>query len=250
MPLHCLHLLQLLDVNVFAPLKRTLSKKTNTLNQYNSNCISRIFWVEMYIRVWIKVLSSENLKAGWKKTGLIPLNPDKIFNKLLKRTNLILNWPETLPNEVDLDFSLFNSFPPNGIQLCEANKLLVFALNEIAGLFDSVRQYTAWLAMMAEFTYAELIIVRKELELAKKILSTWKKCTKGKRVALEGKFVFFMQEVLDIARVTEAETEAKKRRKRPRKRAINEILDEKEIEVVETESQLSDSDCIVVARRM
>ena len=86
--------------------------------------------------------------------------------------------------------------------------------------------------------------------MAKKILNTRKKCTKGKRVALEGKFVFSTQEVLDIARATEAETEVKKRRKRPRKRAINEILDEKEIKVVETESQSSDSDCIVVARRM
>ena len=59
-----------------------------------------------------------------------------------------------------------------------------------------------------------------------------------------------MQKVLDIAHATEAKTKAKKKHKWPRKCAINDILDEKEIKVIETESQLSDSDCIVVARRM
>ena len=48
---HCSHLFQLFDVNVFALLKCVLSKKTNILNQYDSNHISCIFWVEMYTRV-------------------------------------------------------------------------------------------------------------------------------------------------------------------------------------------------------
>ena len=43
MPPHCSHLLQPLDVNVFAPLKHTLNKETDAFNQYNSNHISRIF---------------------------------------------------------------------------------------------------------------------------------------------------------------------------------------------------------------
>ena len=91
MPPHCSHLLQLLDVGVFALLKRALSKETDILNQYDSSCISCIFWVEMYIRTRIKALSFENLKAGWKGIGLVPLDFDKIFNKLLKCTDLILN---------------------------------------------------------------------------------------------------------------------------------------------------------------
>ena len=63
MLLHCSHLFQLLDVSVFAPLKRALNKKTDAFNQYESSHISRIFWVEMYIRACAKALSSENLKA-------------------------------------------------------------------------------------------------------------------------------------------------------------------------------------------
>ena len=145
---------------------------------------------------------------------------------------------------------MFNNFLLNGIQLHKTNKLLVFALNEITNLFNSIQQYTMWLVMMIEFIHIELIIVQKKFKSTKKILNTQKKRTKNKKVALENKFVFFIQKVLNIACATEAETKMKKRRKQPRKRAINEILNEKEIEVIETESQLSDSDCIVVARRM
>ena len=64
MPPHCSHLLQPLDVGVFAPLKRALSKEIDITNEYDSSRISRIFWVEMYIRARAKALSSENLKAG------------------------------------------------------------------------------------------------------------------------------------------------------------------------------------------
>ena len=88
---HCSHLLQSLDVGVFAPLKRALSKETDAVNQYDSSCISRISWVEMYIRARIKVFSTENLKAGWKRTGLIPLDSDKILSKLPNREESALN---------------------------------------------------------------------------------------------------------------------------------------------------------------
>ena len=93
-------------------------------------------------------------------------------------------------------------------------------------------------------------LFKKKLESTKKILNTQKKHTKSKRIALENKFVFSTQKILNIAHATEAETKIKKKHKRPRKRAINEILNKKEIKVIETESQSSDPDCIVVARRM
>ena len=43
MLLHCLHLFQFLDVGVFVLLKYALNKKTNVVNQYDSNCILYIF---------------------------------------------------------------------------------------------------------------------------------------------------------------------------------------------------------------
>ena len=138
MPPHCLHLFQLLDVGVFALLKCALSKETDAFNQYDSSCISCISWVEMYIRVCAKALSFENLKAGWKGVGLVPLDFDKILDKLPKCADLISNQLKILPNKINLNFLLLDSFPLDGTELCEANKLFVFALDEAPGLFDSV----------------------------------------------------------------------------------------------------------------
>ena len=249
MSLHCLHLFQLLDVDVFAPLKHALSKKIDAFNQYDSSHISRISWVEMYIKVCAKVLSFENLKAEWKGTGLVPLDSNKIFDKLLKRADLTLNQLKTLPNEVNLNFLLLDSSSLNGTKLRETNKLFVFALDEVSSLFDLVWQYTMQLIIMAKFMHVELITTRKELKLVKKILNTRKKHTKGKKIALEEKFVFSMQKVLDIMQAAEVKTKAKKKCKQPRKRTIDEILDEEEAETLENESSSSDSDCIVVAKR-
>ena len=162
---------------------------------------------------------------------MVPFNPNKILDKLPKFASSTLNRPDIPPNKANLDLSLLDNFPTGGTELREANKLLVSALDEVPGLSDPIRRYTARLATMAESTHAELLTARKELKSAKEVLNTRKKRTKGKSVALEGKFVFSTQEVLDIARAAEAEAEAKKKRKRPP--TIDEILDEEEAEILE-----------------
>ena len=91
MPLHCSHLFQFLNIGVFVPLKHTLNKKIDVINQYNLNYISRIFWIKMYIKICIKNFFIENLKTKWKKIELIPLNSNKIFNKLFNCKKLISN---------------------------------------------------------------------------------------------------------------------------------------------------------------
>ena len=56
-----------------------------------------------------------------------------------------------------MNFLLFNSFPPDGTELREANKLFIFVLDEVPGLLDSVRRYTARLVTIVESTHTELI---------------------------------------------------------------------------------------------
>ena len=102
---------------------------------------------------------------------------------------------------------------------------------------------------MVEFIHTELITAQKKLKSIKEIFNTRKKHTKNKRIALEGKFVFSTQEILDITQAAKIKTKAKKKHKQPRKRTIDEILDEEEAETLENESSSSDSDCIVVAKR-
>ena len=139
-----------------------------------------------------KVFFTENLKAGWKKVGLVLLNSDKILSKLPNCEKLILNWFQTPLEQIDLNFLLFNNFSPDGTELREANKLFIFALDEVSGLLDSVWWYTTQLVTIVEFTHTELITAWKEFKSTKEIFNTRKKCTKSKRVALKNKFVFFI----------------------------------------------------------
>ena len=64
----------------------------------------------MYIWVDTKTLLDENIKVSWKITGLILLIFDRIFMKLLNCNESTSNYLKTLPNKIDLNFSLFRQF--------------------------------------------------------------------------------------------------------------------------------------------
>ncbi|EDN97658.1 hypothetical protein SS1G_12512 [Sclerotinia sclerotiorum 1980 UF-70] len=80
--------------------------------------------------------------------------------------------------------------------------------------------------------------IRKKLADAQEVIETRKKRTKGKRVKLQGQFVFSSEEVLKMVHEAEEKPKEKKPRGRPRKRPIEEL--EEETEEEEPESSSSD----------
>jgi hypothetical protein len=90
-------------------------------------------------------------------------------------------------------------------------------------------------------------VLRRELAEARELLRSRKNRRKGKRVALQGKFVFSTQEVLEIARQAEENAATKQGRRRPRTTAINVEISGDEDEVLEIVRSNSESDCIIVA---
>ena len=97
--------------------------------------------------------------------------------------------------------------------------------------------------------YSELITLHKEVEEQKKLLNIYKTYKKGKRIALKGKFVFSTEEVLEIAKAAEVKPATKRKRAWPWKYPIEEKLEDKEDEILDSSSSSSDSDYIVVAKR-
>ena len=61
--------------------------------------------------------------------------------------------------------------------------------------------------------------------------------------------MFTTEEVLEIAKKAESTSATKSTRKQPQKRPIQSILEDEEAEVLESESDSSASDCIIVAAR-
>lgn len=96
---------------------------------------------------------------------------------------------------------------------------------------------------------AELTVIRKELEEQRAVLQRRNTHKKGKRVRLQGKFVFSTANVLKIAQEAEKKPVAKRPRGRPRKRPIQEVEEEEEEEEVLSSSADSESEGSVIVVR-
>jgi len=82
LPPHTSHVLQPLDVSVFSPLKRALAAETDALSRLSPSRIQRVEWTEAYIRARAKALVLRNILSSWKATGLEPLSPITVLDKL------------------------------------------------------------------------------------------------------------------------------------------------------------------------
>ena len=91
--------------------------------------------------------------------------------------------------------------------------------------------------------------LRKENSEQRELLNTRKKRKKGKRVAIEGRFVFNTEEVLEVVRKAEAESAKKTTRKRKRNTSPTPKNDDDVEEEPENEDSDSGDSCITVALR-
>ena len=119
----------------------------------------------------------------------------------------------------------------------------------MVNLPSPARRYTERVTRAYEVTHSELITARKQITEQQKLLTSRKQRTKGKRIALKGKFVFSTKEVLEIARTAEAETRARTTKKQSRKRTIGLVDEEEEDQILENDSSSSESDCIIISSR-
>ena len=142
------------------------------------------------------------------------------------------------------------SSPPDGTELRQANQVFNSALASNNSPASPTRRYGQRMTKLIESQNAEITLLGKELSDCKVLLETRKKRTKGKRIKLQGQFVFRTQEVLKIVREAEKKPEGKKPRGRPRKRPIEELeeyIEEEELENSSSDSELELEEC--VARR-
>jgi hypothetical protein len=70
MPPHCSHILQPLDVGVFATFKRYHTIETHAISRLSSQRIPRSEWIELLLYTRTKAMSKENILSRWRGTGL------------------------------------------------------------------------------------------------------------------------------------------------------------------------------------
>ena len=247
LPPHCSHVLQPLDVSVFAPLKRALAVETDSVARLDPGRVARTEWTQMYIRAREKAFTLSNIVNGWKATGLQPLSPIEVLSKLPETPSRATSTPRTPTRTPDLDTALLCSSPPDGTELRRANTVLRNELARPGELSSTTKRYIERMTRALEMAQSENVTLRKELKAQEELLRTRQNRRKGKRVALKGKFVLSTDKVLKIAWEAEADFARKKRRQRQRSRIDNIKDSDDELDMLEKTFSDSDSDCIVVA---
>jgi hypothetical protein len=212
LPCHCSHLLQPLDVGVFGPMKKYHAFETDRLVRAGITRFQRVEWVTLYQRIRAKALSIENIRSGWRGAGLVPFCSGRVLNQLPVPFLPQPITPQRPRNTPQLDLSVLKSSPPDETELRTANSVFNSALASNEPAASPTRRYARRLTQLLERQNAELVVIRKELEEQRAILNRRKTHKKGKRVKLQGQFVFSTAEVLNIAREAEKRPVAKKLR--------------------------------------
>jgi hypothetical protein len=84
MPPHCSHIVQPLDVGVFAAFKRYHTIETHAISSLSSQRIPRSECIELLSRARVKAMNKENILGGWRGTGLWPALPMRVLRELPK----------------------------------------------------------------------------------------------------------------------------------------------------------------------
>ena len=148
-----------------------------------------------------------------------------------------------------LETTLLASSPPLGTDIRRANEELLSTVRKASTLPSPAKRYIARLTSTLEKSNSENTLLRKENKEQQEILQYRKERTKGKRVVIEGKFVFNTREILEVVEKAEAESSKKKPRKRQRTKSPTPEIEEEGEEILEILSEESEGECIIVTQR-
>jgi hypothetical protein len=101
LPLYTIHILQPLDVSVFAPLAKVYKKRVYDYNMYGALNIDKSIFLKLSYEVRKKAISDYNIASIFQKTGLYPFNPSIIFEKLRPRS--------TIPSNIIIIIDIFGN---------------------------------------------------------------------------------------------------------------------------------------------
>jgi hypothetical protein len=81
-PSHSTHIYQGLDVVIFATMKRNWSDARDSWER-KGGTVDKTNFLEVYAEAHFKTLTVENIRSAFRKTGVVPLNPDAITEQMM-----------------------------------------------------------------------------------------------------------------------------------------------------------------------
>jgi hypothetical protein len=102
MPSYSSNKLQPLNVGCFAPLKEVYRREVMRSIQNGIHHINKENFLNLY-RESRKVLSSQNIHSGFAASGLVPLDPQRVLDKLTIKT---ITPPTTAYRPADIEWTV------------------------------------------------------------------------------------------------------------------------------------------------
>jgi hypothetical protein len=81
-PPHSSHLLQPLDVSCFAVLKQQYRQLVEQRMRLGFNYIDKHDFLTAFLTAHTMAYKAENIRNGFAATGLVPFNPDRVYQQL------------------------------------------------------------------------------------------------------------------------------------------------------------------------
>jgi hypothetical protein len=163
LPPHSSHRTQPLDVAVFGPLKRHMGAKLENLRQLQLARLGKGEWTAAFAAAHDDAFTSQNIKAGFRGTGINPFLP----SKLLLRTPSVTPEPEKTPSltpspVTPFPNSVLTSSPMNLHEVHTANSALSSIIESTESISLSGKEYFNCLVRSSNRLRAEKAIIEKE----------------------------------------------------------------------------------------
>jgi hypothetical protein len=99
-PAHSSHFLQPLDVSCFGPLKLSYGKQVEKMMRMQITHITKDDFLAAFLEAYNASITSKNIQAGFKATGIAPYDPESVIERLDLRpiTPILLASRSDTPN--------------------------------------------------------------------------------------------------------------------------------------------------------
>jgi hypothetical protein len=160
MPPHSSHLLQPLDVSCFAVLKRQYGQLVEQRMRLGFNFIDKHDFLIAYPTARTLAFKAENIQNGFAATGLVPFDPDRVYQQL----NIQLNTPTPPGSRSSNSQSSCFQTPRNPRQLRrQATTIKSLISQRTTSPLSPINRALDRMSKACEITMNELTIIRKEV---------------------------------------------------------------------------------------
>jgi len=215
LPPHSSHLMQPLDVGIFAPLKTALAHKQAVLFRSGVRRIGKAEWLEHFIEAREKAITERNILSAWRGAGLFPENMHRILHQLAEISSPISTSPPPTMDTISTPFFLSSS-PPEPAILQSKNRAFL-STPAISDLGTDYKTHMRRLSGISERLQTEVVILKKQLKEVKEVHAKRKERASGKRFILKDKSIISTEEVYAALKEAENKMGAKKPKKEKRK---------------------------------